>query len=339
MSTPAVHHPSTMDVATAELLGQSLRRALRSEDTEAVDAALDEVGWRDALLAEGTPVVALLFAEQGAANATSGALDDLLTAALGLPPAADTAFVLPAFRQHAAPGRASGGGLTIRGIGTARVSRAGRAVVVAADGDGHRAAAIATEHLRVQPVVGVDPRLGLVLVEGDDIAATGWSAAVTADWPQLLAVGQLALAYELIGASRTMLRLAREHALTRIQFGAPIGSFQAVRHRLAESLLAIETADAAVTAAIESAGPLLPAPVSPLLAGMAKALAGRGGRTVARHCQQVLAGVGFTAEHEFHHSFRRVLTLDGLLGDARTLTRELGEELLRTRRMPVATPL
>jgi hypothetical protein len=338
-----------MDATSTELLTQSLRRAVRSDGFEAVDAALDAVGWREALLAEGTAgvaleFVALLFAEQGAANAASGAIDDLLTAALGLEPDADAAFVLPAFRGHAAPGRTSernpaNRGLTVRGIGTARMVKAGQAFVVAADGDGHQAAAVPTEHLRIQPVAGVDPRLGLVTVEGDDVPTTGWSADVTAQWPHLVAVGQLALSYELIGASRAMLRLAREHALTRIQFGAPISSFQAVRHRLAECLLAIESADAAVTAALESAEPGLPAPVSPLLAGMAKALSGRGGRTVARHCQQVLAGVGFTAEHDFHHYFRRVLTLDGLLGDARTLTRELGEELLRTRRMPAATPL
>ena len=76
-----------------------------------------------------------------------------------------------------------------------------------------------------------------------------------------------------------------------------------------------------------------------LLGGIAKSVAGRGARTVARHCQQVLAGVGFTDEHEFHRYFRRVLAVDGLLGDARTLTRELGEELLRTRRVPAVPPL
>ena len=56
-------------------------------------------------------------------------------------------------------------------------------------------------------------------------------------------------AHELVGASRTMLELAREHALERVQFGRPISSFQAVRHRLAETLVAIETADAVLAAA------------------------------------------------------------------------------------------
>ncbi|TDD86061.1 hypothetical protein E1293_10170 [Actinomadura darangshiensis] len=162
--------------------------------------------------------------------------------------------------------------------------------------------------------------------QGTGIAAAAWEGA--------LASGRLALAHELSGASRTMLRLACEHAVTRVQFGSPIGAFQAVRHRLAESLVAVESTEAAAGAAIEEGGE-----VSALAAGMAKALAGRNARTVARHCQQVLAGVGFTDEHDFHRYFRRVLTLDGLLGDSRTLTRELGERLLRDRRLPPPPPL
>ena len=49
---------------------------------------------------------------------------------------------------------------------------------------------------------------------------------------------------------------------------------------------------------------------------MAKAVAGRQARTAARHCQQVLAGIGFTTEHPLHHYIRRTLVLDGLLGSA-----------------------
>ena len=72
---------------------------------------------------------------------------------------------------------------------------------------------------------------------------------------------------------------------------------------------------------------------------LAKAIAGRSARIVARHCQQVLAGVGFTTEHPFHRYLRRMLVLDGLLGDARTLTNQLGEEMLSSRRLPPLLPL
>ncbi|MWA07079.1 acyl-CoA dehydrogenase [Actinomadura sp. LD22] len=324
-----------MDAETAALLAQSLERAFRDPDVKEVEAALDEVGWREALDAEGAAVVPLLFARQGAANAASGALDDLLVSSLGLPAGPGTAFVLPEFGTFAPPGSVRSGGLAVRGLGGARTAAADRAVVLAEQPDGALSAVVVdAEKLDARPVGGVDPRLGLAAIEVRDVPAPGGAPITRAAWDAALAAGRLALAHELIGASRTMLRLAREHAVTRVQFGKPIGAFQAVRHRLAECLVAVEGAEAAATAAIGADGE-----VSPLLAGIAKAVAGRCARTVARHCQQVLAGVGFTEEHDFHRYFRRVLTLDGLLGDARTLTRSLGEDLLRERRLPAAPPL
>lgn len=62
---------------------------------------------------------------------------------------------------------------------------------------------------------------------------------------------------------------------------------------------------------------------------MAKAAAGHAALTAARHCQQVLGGIGFTAEHGLHRHVRRALVLDGLLGSARELTREAGLLLRR----------
>ena len=60
---------------------------------------------------------------------------------------------------------------------------------------------------------------------------------------------------------------------------------------------------------------------------LAKAAAGQAALTAARHCQQVLGGIGFTAEHELHHHIKRTLVLDALLGSARELTREAGAVL------------
>ena len=114
-----------------------------------------------------------------------------------------------------------------------------------------------------------------------------------------------------------MLELARTHALERVQFGRPIATFQAVRHRLAESLVALEAAAALLDAAWEDP--------SPVTAGMAKAFAGRSARTVARHCQQVLAGIGFTTEHPLHLSVRRTIVLDQLLGAGSVLTAAAGD--------------
>lgn len=127
------------------------------------------------------------------------------------------------------------------------------------------------------------------------------------------AAGRRALSWWLIGTSRAMLDLARTHALDRTQFGKPIAGFQAVRHRLAETFVEIEGAEAALVAADDDFGSLL-----------AKAAAGKAAVTAARHCQQVLGGIGFTAEHDLHRHVRRALFLDGLLGSSKELTREAG---------------
>ena len=129
-----------------------------------------------------------------------------------------------------------------------------------------------------------------------------------------LAEGRRALGWWLVGSARAMLRLARQHALDRVQFGKPIASFQAVRHRLAETLVAIEGAEATLS---------LPGEDNPdLTALLAKAAAGKAALTAARHCQQVLGGIGFTEEHDLQPHVKRVLVLDGLLGSSRELTRK-----------------
>ena len=134
-----------------------------------------------------------------------------------------------------------------------------------------------------------------------------------------LAAGRHALGWWLVGASRAMLSLARKHALDRVQFGKPVASFQAIRHRLAETLVAVEGAEA--TLQVAGAAP------DELGCLLAKAAAGQAALTAARHCQQVLGGIGFTAEHELHRHVKRSLVLDGMLGSARELTREAGAAL------------
>jgi hypothetical protein len=141
--------------------------------------------------------------------------------------------------------------------------------------------------------------------------------------PVPLAAGRRALGWWLVGTSRAMLALARQHALDRVQFGRPVASFQAVRHRLAETLVAIEGAEATLQSASDEIGSVL-----------AKAAAGQAALTAARHCQQVLGGIGFTAEHDLHRHVKRALVLDGLLGSARELSREVGARLRTTGSAP-----
>jgi alkylation response protein AidB-like acyl-CoA dehydrogenase len=189
---------------------------------------------------------------------------------------------------------------------------------------------LARRDVTLRSVSGMDPSLGLVEVEGEYTAGDREDLSPDA-WTDAVAVSQLALSHELIGGARAMLALARDHAVERIQFGQPIAQFQAVRHRLADTYVAIESAEAAVDAAWDDG--------SALAAAIAKAVAGRNARLAARHCQQVLAGIGFTAEHAFHGYLRRVLVLEQLFGDARSLTVTVGEDLLRTRQVPPLLPL
>ncbi len=128
-----------------------------------------------------------------------------------------------------------------------------------------------------------------------------------------------------------MLDLARTHALEREQFGRPIARFQAVRHRLAEALVAVEALEAALQAARDE-------PV-PATAALAKAVAGRSARTVARHAQHVLAGIGFTTEHAFHRFLKRTMALEGLLGSADAIVLDVGRRLLAERDVPTLIEL
>ena len=91
--------------------------------------------------------------------------------------------------------------------------------------------------LAPRPVEGLDPRLGLVEVDGDGVAAARGRSPVAGAWADAVAAGQRALAHELVGASRTMLRPGpRATPSSGSSSTARSPAFQAVRHRLAESL-------------------------------------------------------------------------------------------------------
>jgi len=180
----------------------------------------------------------------------------------------------------------------------------------------------------LRPVAGLDPELGLAEVTGSvpaDTVLTGEAAGQA--WQGVAAAGRRALGYQMLGAVSRMIELATEHARTRVQFGQPVGSFQAVRHRLAEALVAREGAAAALALSWE-------ADDEEFAAMLAKSLAGRAARIAAAHCQQVLAGLGFTSEHSFHRYLARALVLDRLLCSAAELSAEIGARLATVGHLP-----
>ena len=307
------------------LLRQSLRKTIQSHNAAALDTALEELGWPEALAADARAAVSVLFELQGAANVTSSALSLVLAHALGY---GGAAVLLPAPGGWTAPAALDGGRLRVRGVATAGLGAREAALIVARAGASHVAVEVEVAALAGRPVSGADPALGLAEVACE---AGAWQELGPADWRAAVALGQLAVGHELVGASRRMLELAREHALARVQFGRPIAMFQAVRHRLAETLVAIESAAAVLDAAWLDH--------EPQTAAMAKATAGRAARVTARHGQQVLAGIGFTTEHPFHRYLRRILVLEQLLGGTHSLTRELGTEIIARGQLPALLPL
>jgi hypothetical protein len=295
-----------------------------------IDAVLATLGWLEMLAEQPDDAIEIVFGVLGAANATATALDDLLASALGRKPRPDLAVLLPPFATWNPPGRLDANELRAEGIATTRAAAARDLLIVcgtAAEPWGLLASAAAAE---VRAVRGVDPDAGLcaVRMRGELFDAVRLDPAA---WQSAVSIGRRAVAHQIEGACRTMLDLARTHALQREQFGRPIARFQAVRHRLADALVAVESLGAALTAAREQP--------SSDTAALAKALAGRTAHTVARQCQQVLAGIGFTTEHAFHRFFKRVLALEGLFGSADAIVLDVGRRLLAERRVPTLVEL
>lgn len=309
-----------MDTGERALLEQTVLDAITATSGAAdeVDQALAGLGWLEMLREEPDDAVAIVFRALGTTNATASVLDDVLVNALGLEPDDRLAMLLPRFGGWTPPEG--------DGIASARITSARELLVVGADG----ATRLPAPNLERIELHGIDPAAGLHGVRVDSSTA-GIEPLGPDAWDYAIAAGRVAIAHQITGACRAMLELARTHALDREQFGHPIARFQAVRHRLADALVAIEAAEAALTAAIDAPGSMT--------AALAKAVAGRSARTVARHCQQVLAGIGFTTDHPFHRFMKRTMVLDGLLGSTDEIVFDIGRTLLATRQVPTLVEL
>ncbi|OZC63794.1 acyl-CoA dehydrogenase [Rhodococcus sp. 06-462-5] len=128
-------------------------------------------------------------------------------------------------------------------------------------------------------------------------------------------VATLALACENTGIADALLQMTLDHVKTRHQFGRPIGSFQAIKHRLADLLIELERARSAAryAAAVHDEDP----DDARLAIAVAGAVCGDAAVQVAHEAVQLHGGVGFTWEHAAHSYFRRVLGNEALQGDSR----------------------
>ena len=125
-------------------------------------------------------------------------------------------------------------------------------------------------------------------------------------------LGRVAVAAEMVGLVDHALTATVEYVKTRRQFGRPIGSFQAVKHRLADVLVQLEAARSAVALA---AGCAVAAPGAlPLAASAARVVAAQAADLAVREYVQLHGGIGFTWEHPAHLYFRRARSASVLFG-------------------------
>lgn len=310
-----------MDADDITQIGETLRQAL-SADPEHAARSIDEFGWRELLADEPKVAVSTLFTLRGEWLTPGSTLDAVLVQAgaiAALPEAARV--VLPRLGAHRP---------------TSRCPDERTVVIdgVMQDGDGPM----------LVPCLDAAGRHGFVVCDavdaigGDPLDVTAGWAAVSATvpvqqpvqqfldggdardasevWQRMVAAGRRALAHELVGIGAVMAAMTVEHARSREQFGRPVGAFQAVKHRLADVALWHEVAALSAEAAWEDTGPQS--------AALAKAAALRFTGTARAVCQQLLGGMGFTWEHDFHRYVRRALTLEPLLGGVGDLHAELG---------------
>jgi alkylation response protein AidB-like acyl-CoA dehydrogenase len=143
----------------------------------------------------------------------------------------------------------------------------------------------------------------------------GWAAL-----SKTLDLAAVALAAEQVGGAQKCLETAVEYAKVRVQFGRPIGSFQAIKHKCADMLLEVESAKSAAYyagwAAAEDSDEL------PVVASLAKAYCSDAYFHAAAENIQIHGGIGFTWEHDAHLYFKRAKSSELLLGDP-TYHREL----------------
>jgi alkylation response protein AidB-like acyl-CoA dehydrogenase len=128
------------------------------------------------------------------------------------------------------------------------------------------------------------------------------------------------LAAEQVGGAQKCLDMSVEYAKVRIQFGRPIGSFQAIKHKCADMLLEVESSKSAAYyagwAAAEDNDEL------PVVASLAKSYCSEAYFHAAAENIQIHGGIGFTWEHDAHLYFKRAKSSEILFGDP-TYHREL----------------
>jgi alkylation response protein AidB-like acyl-CoA dehydrogenase len=164
------------------------------------------------------------------------------------------------------------------------------------------------------PVPTMDPTRRLARIE------PGRRETLGAD-PGLSDVAALLLAAEAVGAAGRALDLTIEYSKERVQFGRPIGSFQALKHRMADLYVKVQVATAVVEEAVNQP--------SPSAAALAFVIASEAFTDVAGEAIQIHGGIAITAEHDIQLYFKRAHGTSQLFGPVRDHLRRLEPGVLR----------
>jgi hypothetical protein len=325
-----------MDAVELRMLRDSLGQLFRDAGTGAARSFTDELGalgWADVIADDPGLAWTTLFELKGELLSPVPALDSLLVDTLDELTGVRAGVVAWPVGSPEVPGTSilDDGTLVVDAIVSRPVEADETVVVAVAGAAAHPRVDLvsftAPADLHAARIGGLDPDLGLMArtgrIDASAVSHTGTSSTRAETWTQLVAVARWALGAELVGVARRMVTTASEYAGARIQYGRPIGTFQAVQHRLAEAHAGATGAGGVVAEAARMAGA-----ASSWTAMVAKALAGEACERAGVEAQQVFGAIGFTWEHDLHRALRRGYALDSLFGDWRTLTRAVGSQLL-----------
>lgn len=168
----------------------------------------------------------------------------------------------------------------------------------------------------------LDATRRLAVLEATDVEVPPDDHLPALDRARVRALAAVVASAECAGGAGWCVDTSAAHAAVRVQFGRPIGQFQAVKHRCADMLVAAEQARAvAWDAALASDGDSGDGEAA--LAAVAGAVALDAATRVAKDCIQVLGGIGFTWEHDAHLYLRRAMAVRQLLGGSSPWRREV----------------
>jgi alkylation response protein AidB-like acyl-CoA dehydrogenase len=143
---------------------------------------------------------------------------------------------------------------------------------------------------------------------------------------RVLEVATAGLATEMVGTAQKALDIAVEYAKTRVQFGKPIGAFQAVKHKCVDMMVAVENSRSLTYYACWTVDERVPEAATAV--PMAKAYASDMAKNVTSEAIQVHGGIGFTWEHDMHLYHRRALAGEANLGNAPVHRETVAKSLL-----------